>query len=257
MIISHRHKFLFSHNPKVAGTSVRKSLSHLHDSPIKNWHQNWEPVLDRVVDSAHIQIPDLRRLIDLEEFHVFTLVRDPYERFFSSVSEHCRQHQVVIQDAPSLNAWIRMKLDEVRLRFDWKYIHFCPQHYFVDWHAGSRFKIESPDDMAAFRSMLEFHTGFHLEEFEVARQANFKFTMRDLDRRSLACINNLYALDFDMLGYPRIDSWFKLEHHHADRVTAIHSPYRKYPDPATLTPGEKIAYDQSVAGPRFKLGPSH
>lgn len=130
MIISHEHRFVFIHNPKVAGSAVRKAIEHLHDDEITYWHQKFIPALDRVVDAAHLTMHDLTICRpDLMGYTFFGFYRESYSRYASAFYEYCRQHHP-LDNPPDLNEWTKTEFDETNFRFNWKYIHFCPQHYF-------------------------------------------------------------------------------------------------------------------------------
>lgn len=92
MIISDSHEFVFLHNPKAAGTSVRQAL--------KKWDTRnnfyWGIVLDQAshwnVDKAHLPLHVLARLFpkDHERVHryfSFGFCRHPVTRFISAFHE--------------------------------------------------------------------------------------------------------------------------------------------------------------------------
>jgi hypothetical protein len=96
MIISRQYGFVFLHNPKVAGSSVRASLVQYADSRINFFgpDPDTESPLS-LIDRAHIGIselafyyPDIWK--DVSRLPFFVLYRDPLNRFLSSVNEYCR-----------------------------------------------------------------------------------------------------------------------------------------------------------------------
>lgn len=96
MIISHRHRFIFFHNPKVGGTSVRATIEHLHDDPEIFWgtdEQRTGGPLDRAhlgIDEFAGQYPELWQRV--RGYAMFCLYRDPQARFFSSLAEYSKLH---------------------------------------------------------------------------------------------------------------------------------------------------------------------
>ena len=128
MIISHKHRFVFIHNPKVAGSAVRKAIEHLHDDPTVYWHQQYVPELERVVDASHLTLNDLKICRpDLAGYTFFGFHRDTFKRYASAYYEHCRQH-LAPAGLTQINKWSDLVADETNFRFNWKYVHFCPQH---------------------------------------------------------------------------------------------------------------------------------
>ncbi|MBZ4023019.1 hypothetical protein CKO11_11165 [Rhodobacter sp. TJ_12] len=96
MIVSRTHGFVFMHNPKVAGSSVRAVLDKWRDPDVDLFATDPNPTapLHRV-DRAHIGIaefaanyPDL--WAQTRDFPFYVLYRDPFSRFLSSVNEYCR-----------------------------------------------------------------------------------------------------------------------------------------------------------------------
>lgn len=96
MIISHQHRFVFFHNPKVGGTSVRTALERFNDIGFGLWGVDMAQTGIRV-DRAHLGIaefaalyPDLWRAV--QGYACFSLSRDPQARFFSSMAEYSKHH---------------------------------------------------------------------------------------------------------------------------------------------------------------------
>ena len=95
MIISHRHRFVFLHNPKAGGTSVRKAIEPFNDIGFGFWGVAAEETGGRAIDRAHLGLDEFRRFYpDLWErvrrYAMFSLYRDPERRFLSSAFEHAK-----------------------------------------------------------------------------------------------------------------------------------------------------------------------
>lgn len=97
MIISHAHHFVFFHNPKAGGTSVRASIECYNDIGFGLWGADPSQTGGITVDRAHMGVdefagyyPDLWARV--RNYEKFCLVRDPVARFLSSVSEHSKMH---------------------------------------------------------------------------------------------------------------------------------------------------------------------
>ena len=252
MIISHEHRFVFLHNPKAAGSAIRISLADLHDDPTEFWHQGYLPRLNRVVDLAHLTHHDLELQLDssLRGYEFLTVVRDPYARFLSAVSEHQRQHGLESMD---LDEWIVSYMDETNFRFNWKYVHLCPQHYFVPTHYDGVHVLRHEYLSREWKAFLEASLNKEalkkvkpMPNTRVRPDAS-KICLDTLTPFAIAEINRVYYMDFKRFGYPMratassITSLSRPATHY-DRVNAIHSPFFCDVDPECLSPGEKIAY---------------
>lgn len=90
MIVSDEEEFIFIHNPKCAGTTVRDSLK-VYDSH-DHWFWGQTTINDRGIDKAHMSLnilkshfPEVFKLF--ESYFVFGVVRNPYKRIVSSYNE--------------------------------------------------------------------------------------------------------------------------------------------------------------------------
>jgi hypothetical protein len=95
VIISDRYQFAFIHVPKCAGTSVRRALAEYDDrSGLYTILTGGHPVLGRV-DLGHLPLFTLREHFSREfnnirNYWSFALIRDPYERFGSSLAQRLK-----------------------------------------------------------------------------------------------------------------------------------------------------------------------
>lgn len=252
MIISHKHKFVFVHNPKAAGSAIRMALEHLHDDEMKFWHQGFVPELDRVVDLAHLTFKELLAIRpQCQNYLVFGVVRDPYERFVSGLQEHMRQHSVSIN---KIDDWIHRCMDETNFRYNWKYVHLCPQHYFFD---GAKYPTIMTHSVVGwrweqFRRDMALTMAMDIRELPTTRVRpdSGKLSVSDLSKYAIGAIEYFYQYDFRAFGYnvTHGDSISKYLDHH-ERVNGIHSPYLSPPMLEHMTEGEQKAYTQKHGEP--------
>jgi hypothetical protein len=99
MIISHRHRFVFFHNPKVGGTSVRTTLERFNDIGFGLWGADAAQTGSQV-DRAHLGIAEFAGLYpalwqQVQGYDLFSLCRDPVARFSSSMAEYSKHHGAV------------------------------------------------------------------------------------------------------------------------------------------------------------------
>jgi len=144
MIISDSKKFIFLHNPKVAGTSLRRILIKHYDT--RNnfyWGVCEAERLNRKIDKAHMSITDFRLAFPadyelLDEYFVFVFVRHPVERFISSISEHIRHYQKNIDlsalapgQIQNMISDVAGQIDMYKIRYNIQFRHFMPQHEII------------------------------------------------------------------------------------------------------------------------------
>ncbi|WP_417261271.1 hypothetical protein [Celeribacter sp.] len=98
MIVSRELGFVFMHNPKVAGTSVRDVLEPLRDTPFDFANNYPDPLTgERIIDRSHIGIdefahfyPDIWQTTLSLPF--FALYRDPKSRFLAAVNQYSKMY---------------------------------------------------------------------------------------------------------------------------------------------------------------------
>lgn len=208
MIYSDQLKFVFIHNPKAAGTSVRRTLESVDDSQGIYWRPHYLEEHTQIVDRAHIQATELEQhgLWDkVQQYFVFGFVRNPYERFFSAWEEHKVQHD--LPDTLDINEWAHQHLTHASIRFDWRYIHFCPQHYFfyrgkkcIADYIGRMETIES-DWLCIQKSVGQaFPLGVH----NAKRSSQNRLSLEQLSDATLVLVNDLYDRDFTLFSYEKL-----------------------------------------------------
>lgn len=141
MIISPRHRFVFVHVPKCAGTSVRTQMVKCDPGHIAMGEVGTHPVLGQI-DFGHVPLPILRQHFPeeyayLERFTSYAVVRDPLERFGSSLRQMLwRYHQrpMTLIPAEELRALTLTVLDDVAGELDnlsSRFIFFARQRDFI------------------------------------------------------------------------------------------------------------------------------
>ncbi|MHB1321631.1 MAG: sulfotransferase family 2 domain-containing protein [Acidithiobacillus ferrivorans] len=84
-------------------------------------------------DCAHLPLTTLRLLPEwdlITSYTVIAVVRNPYDRFISACKEHLDQHKSQTYEVLLNN------IDEIRINYDPRYIHFMPQNRFT--HIGNK-----------------------------------------------------------------------------------------------------------------------
>lgn len=263
MIISHKHRFVFIHNPKVGGTSIRKALAPFHDSEQQFWHQGWDRSENRVVDLAHPTYSQLIRVLineDCDQYSTFGFVRDPYTRFWSALGEFHKRHGEKFRLSSSN---LDLIVTPAAIRYDWRFVHFCPQWMF--FYAGNGVsrvvdkigKIENFDaDWLSIRKELHLmELPAELPHERRAQERGLDISELSNDPKVIAHINRLYLRDFQIFGYPML----KPEAYpnglrgkaYDDRIEAIHNPViaahydGTEEQHMTFTPGERTSLEKA------------
>ncbi|MEY8612492.1 hypothetical protein AALM74_25330 [Parabacteroides segnis] len=92
MIVDKTRKVIFLHNPKSGGTFLRNIYKEKYgESEATVW---WNPYTRKNgTDLGHISYNDLPRFVPgWEEYRLLVMIRNPYNRFYSSVKELKGQH---------------------------------------------------------------------------------------------------------------------------------------------------------------------
>lgn len=208
MIISHKHKFVFIHIPKCAGSSIRRRLLELDPDAESYWDREWDHRLGRYVDCAHMPLADLvvrpELTGPLQEYFVFTVIRNPYSRFRSALAEYRK-------DNPSETIeTILGRLSPTNIRHNVCFIHFCPMHYFT--HIGNKMWVDSSYDfknleegMVQFCETVEvpLHAMLPLPALNVTN-STAGATNKLLSSSEIALVNRLYERDFSLFGFDTV-----------------------------------------------------
>jgi hypothetical protein len=220
MIISDEKKFVFLHNPKSAGTTVRFALKKFDSYEGKFWRNQCDE-LERYGDMAHLSIKSLKAFFPneyrkIETYFTFGFVRHPIKRFFSGFNEtHKSLLQQVDNNTVKIDSYkeVLRKYTEVQLSCShpegW-YTHVKPQkQIFFDGNrcmADLILKIEEP--FPKIHKISDF-LGSELEKTVVqalsGKPRNQKpIRYRPTDLLSTEYLNSIveyYSEDYDTFGY--------------------------------------------------------
>jgi hypothetical protein len=144
MIVSHKHRFIFFHNPKCAGMSFRDVLAGYHDDSVNFWGMFLAPFFLNGLDHSHLRLWEIqaqypKTFMCARAYNSVIFVRNPYDRFLSAVNENVKkfQPQIDLRSAdPAMRltiveAYIKQALNISRITTDWRYVHFSPQTWFI------------------------------------------------------------------------------------------------------------------------------
>ena len=143
MIISDKHKFVFIHIPKCAGTSIRSQLQNFDDTGGAYTSKVALHGQLGLLDYVHIPLSIIREYFPAEyerllAYQSFAVIRDPFERFPSSLAQHIRMYKkedlrrLKDKDLEKEIDEVINYLSDVDINTDPTFIHFEKQISFVD-----------------------------------------------------------------------------------------------------------------------------
>lgn len=221
MIVSDRGGFLFVHNPKAGGMSMRAALAPWDDHP--GAFDGWRPcpALGRRVDRMHLTLGQLRMLEPeifalLETRFSFGFVRDPYQRLCSAFSQHLTLNTPILRDSirgdrdvffAVLNRFAPRALGPHAAPNDVKLTHFLPQHLFFHLDGVQLVeaveRLETPERWRPRVRALLGPDGPERRN-ENPDRGGARYEVERLSRETLDAVARAYARDFELFGFERL-----------------------------------------------------
>lgn len=213
-MISHEHKFIFSHIPKCGGTSIEEALfSYADESTGEKW----------AVDNKCWRNKMLFDLIQKHtHYHVFTFMRHPVDRFLSTYNhlinnkhhDYCLAkfiHDVnmFLSKQPEVT-YKQLKNNETRTLDLWipEEWYKLPEHDLIGYHVLPQIYFITPkmkvyDFVNIKKEFLDFCTQFKIPITDLPRvNGHEKFTTQskvihkhDLSSSQIEKIRNIYTND--------------------------------------------------------------
>ncbi len=217
MVISDTKKFIFLHNPKTAGSALRKELITRYDT--RNnfyWGLVRTDAINIRVDKAHMSMDIFRVLYPqdyelLEKYFVFSFTRNPFDRYVSSFFEYIKHHRKDINLAEKTVGDILEMLTEFTNAIDREAIaqktmfrHFIPQHKIIydGLKCKSDFtgKIETIEaDFAKIKKLAGLDDSIQLSR---RNQKPQRFSGINLSDKIIQKILDIYERDFLYFNFP-------------------------------------------------------
>lgn len=225
MIISDEKEFIFIHNPKCGGTTVRDSLkkfdTHTH------WFWGQHKINDSTIDKAHMSLaivkmhyPQVFSL--MSKYFVFGVVRNPYKRAISSYNEvHFREFENVMNGIESFDSY-KNKLNNFILDIrseqlkGWTQSH---RHFILQknmFYVGRKcyadliLKLEelngAPKVLSIFSQELANVSESWATRKNERKKGSIDLSIENvLTKGAVKKIEQLYSDDFELFGYERIE----------------------------------------------------
>jgi hypothetical protein len=214
MIVSHARQFIFFHNPKCAGTSMRAALAPYHDDPFSFWGIFPAPFFRNHIDHSHLRLWEMQVLFPhiiraAQTYRSVIFVRNPYRRFLSAIDEHFKKFQPSAQlekmsradQIKTIEAFIERVLNVGLITTNFRFIHFSPQLWFI--RLGDRTIpgcILPMDDRDAF--ITRAFEYLELEPRSVRREnpSRLELVHTLASSKVTAFVRDFYALDFEFFA---------------------------------------------------------
>lgn len=215
MVISHRHRYLYFVVPKCASATVRQSLAPYTDIGYPVTKGGTQHVtIEAFLASEHAALWD-------QGYLRFSFVRNPYDRLYSgwlqdrfaaTQSPRWRQAKAAIFERTG-DDFGRYVVEHVRHAdrlHAWDWICWCPMHAFVcrDGRPALDF-VGRAEDVEAGLAELSRRLGVPIAK---AVDANVNVPpatglkhLEHYDRATVELVNELYAEDFSLFGYAKLD----------------------------------------------------
>ncbi|MCH4092508.1 sulfotransferase family 2 domain-containing protein [Acetobacter sp.] len=204
MILLENDRTLILHTPKCGGKALRKAFSAIASTG-PWWDWAWLRPAGEWVDQAHIPLHILRQTEEwrqIRSYTVIAVVRDPWSRFVSSLKEHMKQHRKrnMLQ--------VLEELDEVRISYDPRYIHFIPQCRFT--HIGNKryadfvVRTESlPEDLRAVGMLCGMSDDFFkaVDTLPAMPASDTDNLSADVEEKMKSLLMRFYRRDYALFGY--------------------------------------------------------
>ncbi len=200
MIWMKARRLLFVHNPKCAGTAIHKALTAEFPDADAMWGRRYDCARDEIRDLAHMRIGEARAAFAIDgAFSSFGFVRDPYARFLSSyvhLKHWNKDFAALSQEELAFDL-----LDEERIRFDWKFVHFAPQYrFFYEGTTRAVSHLWKVEDLPAAWDEVR-------AKFAVAAPLTVENKLDApapaLSEAVIGRLNLLYARDFALFSYAK------------------------------------------------------
>jgi hypothetical protein len=220
MIVSDSKSFVFVHNPKVAGTSVRLTLNPWRNPGKDFWGWDLYPQAGGLIDLAHMPLDLLIQLhpeifMRMQSFFAFGFVRNPWQRYFSSVSRYLLwttdfNKAAVTRTREGFERYasdfILANLDKDRMGYDYRLIHFLPQKRFFFMFDNPVVKYFRMEDLETGEFPAELAAlglqGMRKENVsEPHLKVNGEFDPNGLTPEARAKVLEFYREDFEAFGY--------------------------------------------------------
>ena len=200
-------KFIFTHIPKTAGTSVIMCIEKQGYRDVFYDRRDGKFTVPGIDVTFHHHPPgwfSSEVLARYKKYKSFAVARNPYHRAMSQyfMRARCNYEQLT---ARGMNAYLQEHCKPGNLREDG---HFIPQYHYCYQSNGEQvvdhiLKFENLSVEFA-NLMREWGLGLKLNRRDGVARHSCKLTVKDLDKRTIDLINSTYSKDFEAFGYEKV-----------------------------------------------------
>jgi len=221
MVISESNKFIFLHNPKCAGTSIRTALREFDTR--SNYYWLFDEIDGYKIDKAHMPLNIFRRFAPddfnlIHSYFVFGFVRNPYARVLSGFNEGRKPlyrdftaNKIELSEYQlKLNKFVSQLTKKNVNGWDIRYRHFVNQTNMF-WLEGKLYadviiKVEELNDRLELLNIFLPEVGAKLyNNLKTKNEKPMTYTPEQLlTQHSIEIINTVYHDDFIVFDYPMI-----------------------------------------------------
>ena len=177
-------KIIFIHIPRCGGGSIKESLKEISD--------HW----DSTPNNLQLKDYECRYKIELEDYFIFTCVRNPYDKLFSMFRYKKFKRQTLDTRDKNFNEWI------VSLKQDKKWLGGIPQAAYLVTDKDVKIvllrfeKLQKDfDDIMATLDFKEKQLDF-INQLQKSRGFKLTAILENI-------VYNKYKIDFNTFGYER------------------------------------------------------
>ncbi|UNU44271.1 sulfotransferase [Sphingopyxis sp. YF1] len=205
MIVSHRHRFVFTAIPKTGTHSVRHALrTHLGPDDMEQARLFVEkafpiPELARI-GHGHISLAEVRPFLGEEAFGSylkFAFVRNPFDRFISYCAFATSREGTFDRDPKRVMRHFLFTAPPMQ------HIIFRPQHLFITGPDGALLAdaVGKVEEMQASYDAIAARIGIATTPLDHANRSR-RGAYRDYyDQETIDGVAKIYARDLDLFGY--------------------------------------------------------
>lgn len=210
-MIDLKNKIIYIHIPKTAGTSVEKYFLNIRGLDFKNRAALGIFLNDRSSDleraNSHSSLQDLETYYFggpiPDDFRIFTIVRNPFKRFWSEWSYRRIPNPDRVPFSPylPLNVMIRLTENPKQVLKDFN-SHMRPQSSFLEGAAKKRVRVLKFESLA--EDFEQMRKDWDLPELELPRENKSKrkrVASEQEQAKGDAFVRKFYATDFSAFGY--------------------------------------------------------
>ncbi len=208
MPINKKHRLLFVHIPKNAGSSAAKLIKSYPDNRHtfnKETLYGIDPSNGLVLQSMPYKFYKLY-LDNYKNFTKFTIIRNPYDRFLSDYSWDNRGNQTPLQYAQWIQNLLKNNSWDELLKYNQAHTnHILPQYYYLlneENNLCKDIKLIKLENLKEDIKDIENIIGESMPY--VNKTSHRTLNIEDLDSQTIALINLIYKKDFEYLKYSLI-----------------------------------------------------